>query len=320
MKEKSFYVKSSPHIHSGASVQGIMFTVIAALIPAGIAGVWYFRFNALILMLTCTVVCILTEAVIQKIRKVPITISDGSTILTGLLLSFSLPASLPVWMAAVGSFFAIAIAKQAFGGLGCNIFNPALAGRVFLLTSWPKQMTSWVSPFSLDAISSATPLAIEKLNLQKPIPNIFDMLVGNRAGCIGETAIILLALGGIFLIYKNIITWHIPVTFIFTLGILGWLFAGDEIFKMNPLFYLMAGGVILGAIFMATDYVTSPLTERGKIIFGFGCGFITFIIREFGGFPEGVAYSILLMNCLVPLIDRLTQDRVFGTIKRKMAL
>jgi electron transport complex protein RnfD len=316
MSDKKLYVKSPPYIHSGISTAKIMWAVVLALVPSAIAAVWYFRFPASVLILVCVLSCVATEFVIQKLRKVPVTISDGSAVLTGVLLAFSLPPLLPVGIAALGSFFAIAIVKQTFGGLGCNIFNPALAGRVFLLTSFPKAMTSWSQPISLDAISSATPLAIQKLDLQEPLPNIFDMLIGNRAGSIGETMIVFLILGGIFLIYKQIITWHIPVGFILTAGVLGWMFEVG----INPLFYIAAGGLVLGAVFMATDYVTSPITGTGKLIFGFGCGLITFLIRRFSGDPEGVAYSILFMNCFVPLIDRLTQARVFGVAKRNVSL
>jgi len=236
-----------------------------------------------------------------------ITIGDGSAVVAGLLLAFVLPSRLPWWMAAVGSFFAVVIVKQLFGGLGNNIFNPALAGRAFLLASFPIYMTSWVRPF--DAVSCATPLAIVKENLSGTMPSLWDLFIGKTAGCLGETSAVALLIGAGFLFWRKIITWHIPFTYIGTVTILSWVFGRD------PLFSVLAGGLVLGAFFMAVDPVTSPMTAKGQIIFGVGCGIVTVVIRQWGGYPEGVCYSILLMNALVPLIDRYTKPRRLGEQK-----
>jgi len=251
----------------------------------------------------------------QKIR-----VSDGSAALTGLLLAYNLPADVPFWIPVAGSFFAIAIAKQAFGGLGRNIFNPALAARAFLLISWPTYMTSWAKPLSHpDAITSATPLNLFKeggLSLSEMGLNYWDLFLGNRGGCIGEVAVWALLAGAVFLLALKIISLHIPLSYIISLALFSWLFPPRGGFASGDvLFAILAGGVILGAFFMATDYSTSPLTRKGQIIFGLGCGLFTFIIRRWGGYPEGVSFSILIMNAFVPIIDRFTAPRVYGAKK-----
>ncbi|MBL7084922.1 MAG: RnfABCDGE type electron transport complex subunit D [Candidatus Omnitrophica bacterium] len=301
-------VSVSPHIYSGESSAKIMWMVTLSLLPAGIAGIVIFGLTSLWIILISVVCAILTEAIIQKLRRTEITIFDGSAALTGLLLAFCLPPSVPLWLVAVGAFVAIAIGKQAFGGLGQNIFNPALVGRAFLLAAWPTYMTTWRLPHqALDGVTGATPLANNFIGV-----TLRDLLLGNRSGCIGEIHIIALLAGALFLLVLGYITWHIPFSFIATVGIFTWIFGGENFFNGQWLLHILSGGLILGAFFMATDYVTSPLTNKGKLIFGFGCGLFTSIIRLWGGYPEGVCYAILLMNAATPLIDRYTKLRRFG--------
>lgn len=325
-------VSSSPHLHSGESIKKIMWSVFLALVPAGAWGVYCFGINALNLIVASVAACVLTEAVILKLRKKPVTITDGSAALTGLLLAYNVSPNLPIWAICIGGVFAIGIAKQAFGGLGRNIFNPALAGRAFLMASWPTHMVVFKNPrwqvdallhrdfgglstealAKVDAVSSATPLTIVKHSFDYPLPSYLELFIGNRGGCIGEVCIIALLAGALFLLCKRYITWHIPFTFIGTVGLLSWAFIGQGLFKGDWLFYILNGGLVLGAFFMATDYVTSPFTRKGKLIFGVLCGIITFAIRKWGGYPEGVSYSILMMNAATPLIDRHTRPRRFG--------
>jgi len=308
MDKDKLIVSASPHIYSGESTAKIMWTVVLSLIPAGIAGVIIFGLRSLWVMAVAVVFAMATEAFIQKLRKKDIEVLDGSAALTGLLLAYCLPPSVPLWLVAVGSIFAIAIGKQAFGGLGQNIFNPALAARAFLLAAWPVHMTTWVKPQrTFDAITSATPLA----NVFEGV-SLWDLLAGNRGGCIGEVCIIALLAGALFLLITGVISWHIPFSFVTTLGIFSWIFAAETLFGGEWLFHILSGGLILGAFFMATDYVTSPLTNKGRLIFGFGCGLLTGVIRIWGGYPEGVCYAILLMNAATPLIDRYTKPRRFG--------
>jgi electron transport complex protein RnfD len=310
----------SPHIHKGESISRIMWIVFLSLLPSGIAGIFIFGPRALWIVVACIVTAICTEAVILLLRRKKITITDGSAALTGLLLAYNLPSSLPIWMACVGSFFAIAVAKQAFGGLGKNIFNPALAGRAFLLIAWPSFMVTFTKPFAYpDSVTCATPLALLKdgkaENIYQMGLSYLDLFLGNRPGCIGEVCIAFLLIGAIFLLWRRIISWHIPLSFMFTLGVLSWFWGGSQESGggVDVLFSLLAGGVILGAFFMATDYVTSPLTRNGQLIFGFGCGLLTFVIRKWGGYPEGVSFAILMMNASVPLLDRICRPRVYGT-------
>ena len=306
-------VPSSPHLHSRESVSRIMWTVICCLIPAGTAGVIIFGLPALWTTILAVVSAVFCEWLIQVLTKRKISVFDGSAILTGLLLAYNLPPQVPFWIPVIGAIFSISIAKMAFGGLGQNIFNPALAGRVFLMASWPKYLTTFTQPFNYDAVTSATPLALLKEGkLVQHIPN-WDLFLGIRGGCIGEVCIIALLAGALFLLIRGYISWHIPGSFIATAGLLTWAFGGKIFFSGDWLFHILSGGLILGAFFMATDYVTSPLTKKGHLIFGVGCGALTAIIRLWGGYPEGVSYAILIMNAATPLIDRYTKNRVYGT-------
>ena len=303
-------VNFSPHLHKDESVSKIMWTVVISLIPAGLAGVFIFGLNALWLIVLGIVSALFTEAVLQILTKRKITVLDGSAFITGLLLAYNLPAHVPFWLPIVGSFFSVAIGKQVFGGLGQNIFNPALVGRVFLMASWPKYMTAFTKPF--DAVTSATPLALLKEG--KLIENIsyLDLFLGKRGGCIGEVCILALLIGAAFLFIRGYISWHIPITYVFTAGLLTYMFGAKGLLQGDWLFHILSGGLILGAFFMATDYVTSPLTRKGQIIFGIGCGIITAVIRLWGGYPEGASYAILMMNAATPIIDRYTKNRVYG--------
>ena len=306
----------APHIHTRESVAKVMWQVFFSLIPAGIAGVYIFGLPALRVILISVFSCVITEALIQKLRHKKITLGDGSAALTGLLLAYNLSPSVPFWIPLAGGLFAIAICKQAFGGLGANIFNPALAARAFLLASWPKQMTDFVRPFTLDAISSATPLAMLKEGKVAALSDMglsyWDLFLGRRSGCLGEVCILALALGVVYLLWKGYIWPQTPAGFIVTLGALSWVFGAKGYFQGDFLFSILSGGVILGAFFMATDYVTTPLTKKGQLVFGAGCGALAFVIRGFGGYPEGVSYSILIMNAVVPLIDRYVRPRRYG--------
>lgn len=310
-------VSISPHMHKRESTTKIMWTVFLSLLPSGVAGIFIFGPRALWIIVACIVTAIATEMIVLALRHQKITITDGSAALTGLLLAYNLSSNLPIWMACAGTFFAIAIAKQAFGGLGRNIFNPALAGRAFLLISWPKYMVTFSKPFIyFDGVTSATPLNLLKEGEAETVHqmgiNYLDLFLGNRGGCIGEVCIALLLLGALFLFWRKIISWYIPLSFIFTLGLLTWFWGGSQIGEADVLFSILAGGVVLGAFFMATDYVTSPLTKEGQLIFGFGCGLLTFVIRRWGGYPEGVSFAILMMNATVPLLDRLCQPHIYG--------
>lgn len=307
-------VSSSPHLRSDEAINIIMRDVVIALLPATIAGVYFFGMGAVKVILSAVIAAVATEAAIQKIRNQPISINDWSAVVTGLLLAFNIPATAPWWMPAVGSVFAIAIVKHAFGGLGHNFMNPALAARAMLLASWPVQMTDFVKP-GPDAVSTATPLALigGMEGAGQNLPSLFDLLIGNIGGCIGETSAILLILGGIYLVYKGVITPRIPVIYIATVAVLTFLLGGFDFHFM--IYQILAGGLMLGAIYMATDYSSSPVTPRGQVIFALGCGIFTSIIRLYGGYPEGVSYSILLMNVAAPLIDKYSRPRVFGEVK-----
>jgi electron transport complex protein RnfD len=255
----------------------------------------------------------LTELTIEVFTKKKITILDGSAVITGILLAFNLPSNVPLWLPIIGSIFSIAIGKQVFGGIGQNIFNPALVGRVFLMASWPKYMTTFVKPFNYDAITSATPLAaLKEGKILEHIPYL-DLFLGNRGGCIGEVCILALLIGAAFLLIKGYISWHIPVIYIFTTALFTFIFGGNGLFGGDWLFHILTGGLILGAFFMATDYVATPLTIKGQVIFGIGCGLFTSVIRIWGGYPEGVSYAILIMNGATPFIDRYTKSRIYGT-------
>lgn len=309
-------VNVSPHLHRRESVSRIMWLVAASLLPSGLAGVYWFGGRALWVILLAVASAVVTEGALQLATRRKVTILDGSAALTGLLLAYNLPVQVPFWLPLVGSFFAIAIGKQVFGGLGQNIFNPALAGRVFLMASWPKYMTAFTRPLSYDAVTSATPLALLKEGKLLEHVSYLDLFLGRRGGCIGEVCIAALLLGAAFLLFKGYISWHIPLTYVGTVALFTYLFAGPALARGDWLFHLLSGGLILGAFFMATDYVTSPLTAKGQVFFGIGCGLLTAIIRLWGGYPEGVSYAILMMNAATPIIDRFTRSRVYGSRSR----
>ena len=310
----NFVVSGTPHVRSKESIQSIMRDVIIALVPATAAGIYYFGLRALILIVAAIISAVFFEWLYEKITKKPVTINDLSAVVTGLLLAMNLPASAPVWVAIVGSAFAIIFAKQLFGGLGQNFINPALAGRAFLLASYPTEMTTWVVPNGLaaDAATYATPLA--QLKNGALDASLGQLVMGQVGGTIGETCAIALIIGGIYLLYKHVISWKIPVIYIATVFIL-FAVIGRHGMRM-PLQEIFAGGVMLGGIFMATDYASSPVTHKGQVIFAVGAGLLTYLIRTFGGYPEGVSYSILIMNCCVPLIERFTEPTIFGALPK----
>ncbi len=310
----NFVVSGTPHVRSKESIQSIMRDVIIALVPATAAGIYYFGLRALILIVAAIISAVFFEWLYEKITKKPVTINDLSAVVTGLLLAMNLPASAPVWVAIVGSAFAIIFAKQLFGGLGQNFINPALAGRAFLLASYPTEMTTWVVPNGLaaDAATYATPLA--QLKNGALDASLKQLVIGQVGGTIGETCAIALIIGGIYLLYKHVISWKIPVIYIATIFIL-FAVIGRHGMRM-PLQEIFAGGVMLGGIFMATDYASSPVTPKGQVIFAVGAGLLTYLIRTFGGYPEGVSYSILIMNCCVPLIERFTEPTIFGALPK----
>jgi electron transport complex protein RnfD len=323
-------VSIGPHMRTEESTAKIMWTVSGALLPATLMSVYYFGMPAIMVILICIMTSLLAEAGMQWVLKKPITISDGSAFLTGLLLALNLPANVPFYIPIVASVVAIMIAKQLFGGLGFNIFNPALIGRAFVLISFAKIMTTFVAPvttfMAVDAKTTATPLVLLKEEGMSRILEIYhtkaalyqDLFLGNRAGSLGETSVIALLLGAAFLLMKRYITWHIPISFIATVGFLAWIFGGKEgLFTGDAIFHMMSGGLVLGAFYMATDYVTGPSVRNAQIVFGIACGVLTVLIRLKGGYPEGVMFAILLMNCFAPLLDRGMKSRVFGKAEAK---
>ena len=309
--ERKFLVSPGPHLWGGLSVSKIMYLVVLALMfPTG-AAVYFFGYRAISVIGVSVATCILTEYVVKKIRGQPF-VMDGSAAVTGILLGLILPPTIPLWMVVIGSIFAIGIVKEAFGGLGHNIFNPALGARAFMSASFSVPMTTWVKPmgFAADAVTSATPLSGVS-DWQPGDPSVYQaMFLGNTAGSIGETSALFILIGGIFLLARGIINWRIPAIYI---GVVALMAVG---LGQDPLFYILSGGLMLGAFFMATDYVTSPLTNKGKIIFSIALGALTVMIRHFGGMPEGVCYSILFMNAITPLIDRFIKVRPYGLVKR----
>jgi electron transport complex protein RnfD len=315
-------VSTSPHIRSEESISKIMWTVNAALAPAALFSVYQFGMGALSNLIICIAAAVATEYLILKWQQKPMVANDGSAFLTGLLLAMNIPSTLPWYMPLLGSAVAIGIAKHTMGGLGYNIFNPALVGRAFLLASWPIAMTTWPSMASkVDGMTSATPLGILKLQGYEKLVQVFgdqaamykSLFLGTRSGSMGETSALLLLLGGIFLIYKGYIKWHVPVFMIGTVGLMTFVFGGKAgLFTGDPILNMISGGLILGAFFMATDMVTIPITTKGQIIFAVGAGLLTVLIRLLGGYPEGVCYAILLMNCVTPLIDRLVKPVKYG--------
>jgi electron transport complex protein RnfD len=316
------YSSSSPHIRDADSVPRIMWSVAAALVPTCAYSVYIYGWYSAALIVICAATAVLTEAVCQKIRRQRVSIEDGSAVVMGMLVACNIPPVITWWIPIIGTIVGMAIGKHCFGGLGCNIFNPALIGRAFLLAAYPKDMTTWKivgAAAQVDATTTATPLMMlkehgmdyliqhfgDKITLYK------SLFIGNIGGCIGETSAALILAGGVFMLVRGIITWHIPVSYLATLALVTWLAGGD------PLIAVLAGGVMLGAWFMATDMVTSPFTVRGQLVFGVGCGLLTFLIRKFGGYPEGTSYAILIMNATVPWIDRAFPRRVFGTSTAK---
>jgi len=323
-------VSLSPHAHGQETTRKLMLGVIIALIPALLASIFYFGYGAIIVTTVSVLSCVLFEYLIQKFFfRRPVSITDLSAVVTGLLLAFNVPSNLPVFIIIIGAFVSIAVAKMTFGGLGNNPFNPALVGRVFMLVSFPVQMTSWPVPKGFatgyaDAITGATPLSIVKEGLKNgepvqqlvsQIPTPSQMFLGNMGGSIGEIAAVALLIGLVYLLVKKIITWHIPVSVIGSIAIFTailWLVNPEK--SMNPMFHLLAGGILLGAIFMATDYVTSPMNPKAMIIYGCGIGVLTVIIRVWGAYPEGVSFAILIMNAFVPLMNSYIKPKRFGVV------
>jgi len=321
-------VSPSPHTHAKDSTQKLMLDVVLALVPAFIASVFYFGMGAIIVTVTSVVSCVLFEYLIQKlVLKKPLSINDGSALVTGMLLAFNLPSNIPVSIIIIGSFVSIAVAKMTFGGLGSNPFNPALVGRVFMLISFPVQMTSWPVPMGFatgytDAVTGATPLSIIKEGIKNgesltkllgDIPSPAQMFLGEMGGSMGEVAAAALLLGFVYLLIRKVITWHIPVAVVGSIVIFTsvlWMSNPEE--NATPMFHVLAGGVLLGAIFMATDYVTSPMVPKAMIIYGCGIGIITVLIRVFGAYPEGVSFAILIMNAFVPLMNTYIKPKRFG--------
>ncbi len=314
--ENKLIISSSPHVQSTTKVSNIMRDVVIALLPATFAGIYYFGMPALINVFVAVLGAVGAEFIVQKAMKRKVTIGDLSAVVTGLLLAMNVPPSLPWWIMLIGSVFAIVVAKQVFGGLGHNFINPALAARAMLLASWPVQMTTWSAP-GADAVSTATPLSLIKeagsviSNGSGPV-SMMDLFIGRSGGCIGETSAVLLLLGGIYLIYRGVISYYIPLVYIVTVYILTTLFSGFD-FVMGA-YNLLSGGLFLGAFFMATDYASSPVNPKAQIVYAFGCGFLTSVIRYFGGYPEGVSYSILLMNVATPLLDKYIVPKKFGEV------
>ncbi len=325
-----FTVSGSPHIHASESSKKIMYGVVIAMVPAMLVSVYFFGLDALRVLLLSVVACLFFEWLIQKyLIKGQLTINDGSALVTGILLAFNVPSNLPGWMIIVGALVAIGMAKMSFGGLGKNVFNPVLVARVFLLISFPVQMTSWPKPSPItkgfvDASTGATPLGIlkEGLGADPPktiselapkLPGYMQTFTGDVGGSMGEVSAIALILGGLYMLYKKIITWEIPVSMLLTVAVFSGIFWGINPEQYaDPLFHLLTGGMLLGAIFMATDMVTSPMTSGGQLVFGTGVGLLTILIRIWGAYPEGVSFAILLMNAVVPLINRGFKPRRFG--------
>lgn len=320
-------ISPSPHVHGTDSVKRNMYGVIIALLPTLVASLWFFGIDALLVIVTSIVSCVLIEFLIQRfILKVPTTICDGSAAVTGLILAFNLPSNLPLWIVVIGALFAIGVCKMTFGGLGQNIVNPAIGGRVFLLVSFPAPMTSWPVPSSVDGATGATPLAIMKEGLRSgksvseilpELPSNGDLLLGNVGGSLGEVAALMLLIGLVYMLVRKIITWHIPVSIFATIIVFaGLLHLCNPEAYASPLFHLLTGGVMLGAIFMATDYVSSPMTPKGQIIYGVGIGVLTVLIRTFGAYPEGMSFAILIMNLVTPIINTYCKPKRFGEVAR----
>lgn len=318
--QKKLIVSAAPHLHNhAASTRRIMLDVVIALVPTAAAAVWFFGGNALMLIIVAVISAVAAEYAYQKLTHQPVTVSDLSAVVTGLLLAFNLPANAPWWLAAIGSFLAIILIKQLFGGLGQNFMNPALAARAILMLSWTGLMAAsvlphagqWAAPVTADVLSVATPLSHGATEF-----TLWQLFSGDVPGMLGETSKLTLLLGGLYLLIRRVIDWRIPVSFIGTVAIAYFIQTGTlysvESGVDNVLYQLLSGGLIIGAVFMATDYVTSPITGWGRIIMGVGCGLLLFVIREFSSYPEGCSFAILFMNVLTPLIDRFTNRKPFG--------
>ncbi|MCQ2263240.1 MAG: RnfABCDGE type electron transport complex subunit D [Bacteroidales bacterium] len=338
MSDMLLQVSGSPHVHGSESVKKIMWSVVIALLPAFLVSVYYFGIPVIILTLVSVGCCMLFEWLIQKyLFKGESTILDGSAVITGMLVAFNVPANLPIWILIIGDLIAIGVAKMAFGGLGKNLFNPAITARIFLLISFPVQMTTWPVPRHFqgfaDAVTGPTPLGVIKEGVKAGVPvdslmntpvalsdgtfanmpSNLDYLFGQMGGSFGEVSAIAILIGALYLLWRKVISWHIPVSFILTAFIFAGIFwLADPTQYANPFFHMVTGGLMLGACFMATDMVTSPTSKWGMIVFGCGCGLITMIIRLFGAYPEGVSFSILIMNALVPLIDKAFKPKRFA--------
>lgn len=323
-------ISLSPHVHGGDSVQKNMYGVCIALIPALVASLVFFGLGSAIVLATSVLACVLFEWAITRfiLGRTTCTICDGSAILTGLLLGFNLPSNLPIWIIIIGALFAIGVGKLTFGGLGCNPFNPALVGRVFLLISFPVQMTTWPEVGQLakyaDAATAATPLSVmqhaisaQDASILNELPDSLSMLIGQTGGCLGEVSALCLLLGCAFMIWRKIITWHIPVSIIATVFVIAGLLHLVNPVYANPVQVIMSGGLMLGACFMATDYVTSPMTSKGQLIYGVCIGALTIAIRCWGAYPEGMSFAILIMNAFTPLINTYCKPKRFGEIAKK---
>ena len=322
-------VSLSPHVHSGDSVQRNMYGVCIALLPALLCSFWFWGLGAILVTTVSVASCLFVEWSVNKfmLKNPRLTITDGSAVITGLLLAFNLPSNIPLWMVGIGALFAIGVVKMTFGGLGCNLFNPALAARAFMLISFPVEMTTWPTtgqPFTTyaDAQTGATPLALIKdavktgdASLLDDLPSAFDMLVGATGGCMGEVCALALLLGLGYMLIRHIITWHIPVSIIATVfvitGIMHWM---NPVFA-SPVIEILSGGLMLGAIFMATDYVTSPMTPKGQLVYGIAIGVLTVIIRTFGAYPEGMSFAILIMNAFTPMINMYCKPQRYGAVE-----
>lgn len=327
---KKLIVSLSPHIHGRDSVQRNMYGVCIALIPALLTSLYFFGVGAAVVLATSVASCVFFEWAITKyiLKSSRLTVTDGSAVLTGLLLGFNLPSNLPLWIIIIGALVAIGVGKMTFGGLGCNPFNPALVGRVFLLVSFPVQMTSWPVPGQLtsylDAETAATPLAVMKAAIKsgdasvlQQLPDAVDLLVGQTGGCLGEVSALALLIGLAYMLARRIVTWHIPVSILLTVFVLSGLLHLYNPMYASPLTVLLTGGLMLGACFMATDYVTSPMTPKGQIIYGVAIGFLTVVIRTFGAYPEGMSFAILIMNAFTPLINTYCKPKRFGEVVKK---
>ncbi len=323
-------VSLSPHVHGGDSVKKNMYGVCVALIPALLCSFYFFGLGAIAVTAVSVASCVFFEWAIGKymLKDPKPTVTDGSAIITGVLLAFNLPSNIPLWMVVVGALFAIGVVKMTFGGLGCNIFNPALAGRAFLLISFPVQMTTWPAPgqgfLTVDGETGATPLALISQILKgdagkiNELPSSLDMLIGNTGGCLGEVSAIAIIIGLVYMLAKKIITWHIPVSILATVFVFsGLMHLVNPTTYVSPEYELLTGGLLLGSVFMATDYVTSPMTKKGQLIYGVAIGFLTVVIRNWGAYPEGMSFAILIMNAFTPLINNYCKPKRFGEVVKK---